>query len=78
MNLVFYFGLEWAIYIIKFIETLTVELPQLNEELIKGYDRLRAGFTTKQFIGYMYFSKNNIRYLIGIESTKLLLKLKGL
>ena len=52
-----------------FIETLTIELPQLNEELIKGYDRLCAGFTTKQFIGYMHFSKkNNIRYLIGIES----------
>jgi hypothetical protein len=52
-----------------FIETLTIELPQLNEELIKGYDRLCAGVTTKQFIGYMYFSKkNNIRFLIGLES----------
>ena len=52
-----------------FIETLTIELPQLNEELIKGYDRLCAGITTKQFIGYMHFSKkNNIRYLIGLES----------
>ena len=52
-----------------FIETLTIELPQLNEELIKGYDRLCAGLTTKQFIGYMHFSKkNNIRYLIGLES----------
>ena len=52
-----------------FIETLTIDLPQLNEELIKGYDRLCAGITTKQFIGYMHFSKKtNIRYLIGLES----------
>ncbi len=52
-----------------FIETLTIELPQLSEELLKGYDRLSAGIATKQFIGYLHFSKkNNIRYLIGLES----------
>ena len=51
-----------------FIETLTTELPQLNEELIKGYDRLSGGLLTKQFIGYLHFSKKtNIRYLIGLE-----------
>ena len=51
-----------------FIETLTTELPQLSEELIKGYDRLSGGLLTKQFIGYLHFSKKtNIRYLFGLE-----------
>ena len=42
-----------------FIETLTTALPQLNDELIKGYDRLCGGLLTKQFIGYLHFSKKN-------------------
>ena len=51
-----------------FIETLTTALPQLNESLLKGYDRLSGGLLTKQFIGYLHFSKkNNFRYLIGLE-----------
>ena len=51
-----------------FIETLTVELPQLSEELLKGYDRLCGGFLTKQVLGYLYFNKkNNIRLMIGLE-----------
>ena len=52
-----------------FIETIVTELPQLNEELLKGYDRLCGGLLIKQFIGYLYFSKkNNIRFLLGIET----------
>ena len=51
------------------IETIITELPQLNEELLKGYDRLCGGLLTKQFIGYVYFSeKNNIRFLLGLET----------
>ena len=54
-----------------FIETITVAIPQLNEELLKGYDRLSGGIVTKQFIGYFYFSKkNNIRFFFGIESVQ--------
>ena len=50
------------------IETLTTSLPQLNEDLIKGYDRLCGGVLAKEFIGYLHFSKkNNIRYIIGLE-----------
>ena len=50
------------------IETLTMELPQLNQDLLKGYDRLSGGILTKQFIGYLHFSKkNNIRYILGLE-----------
>ena len=52
-----------------FIETITTELPQLNDELIKGYDRLSGGLLIKEFLGYFYFSKtNNIRFLIGLEA----------
>ncbi len=52
-----------------FIETITTELPQLNDELIKGYDRLSGGVLIKEFLGYFYFSKtNNIRFLIGLEA----------
>tara|TARA_Y100001968_G_C19438618_1_gene761238 strand:- start:1603 stop:2343 length:741 start_codon:yes stop_codon:yes gene_type:complete len=52
-----------------FIETITTELPQLNSELLKGYDRLTGGLLIKQFIGYLFFSNsNNIRFLFGIES----------
>ena len=34
-----------------FIETIVTELPQLNNELLKGYDRLSGGVSIKQFIG---------------------------
>ena len=51
------------------IETITSELPQLNSELLKGYDRLCGGLLIKQFIGYFFFSNsNNIRFLIGLEA----------
>ncbi len=51
------------------IETITTQLPQLTDDLLKGYDRLCGGFLTKQFIGYYYFSnKNNIRFFLGIEA----------
>ncbi|MBF25343.1 MAG: hypothetical protein CMP49_02350 [Flavobacteriales bacterium] len=51
------------------IETIVTELPQLNEELIKGYDRLCGGLLTKQFIGFMYFgNNNNIRFFLGLEA----------
>ena len=52
-----------------FIETIVTELPQLNQELLKGYDRLCGGPLIKQFIGYYYFGGNsNIRFFTGIEA----------
>ena len=52
-----------------FIETITSELPQLNEELLKGYDRLSGGILLKQFFGYYFFSnRTNIRFFIGLEA----------
>ena len=54
-----------------FIETLITQLPQLDETLLKGYDRLCGGWLTKQFIGYLYFSNtNNIRYFFGLETVQ--------
>ena len=53
------------------IETIVTELPQLNEELLKGYDRLCGGMLIKQFVGYFYFSqKNNIRFFLGLEAVQ--------
>ena len=52
-----------------FIETITSELPQLNSELLKGYDRLSGGILLKQFFGYYFFSNtSNIRFFIGLEA----------
>ena len=52
-----------------FIETIITELPQLNTELLKGYDRLSGGILLKEFFGYYFFSNtNNIRFFIGLEA----------
>jgi len=67
-GILFSIGLGYLYHKI-FIETIVTELPQLNEELLKGYDRLCGGLLIKQFVGYLYFSKkNNIRFLLGIEA----------
>jgi len=51
-----------------FIETLVTALPQLSDDLLKGYDRLSGGLFTKQSIEYLHFGKkNNIRYSLGVE-----------
>lgn len=44
------------------------QVPQLNKEYRKGYDRLSGGFSTTQFIGYMFLdNKKFINFYIGIE-----------
>ena len=41
---------------------------QLNEEMLKGYDRLHNGIALKQFIGYQNFGRKNFyNFYIGIE-----------
>ena len=51
-----------------FIETLMGEIPQLNAELQKGYDRLTGGFSLKQSLMFMYLSDNEkINFHIGLE-----------
>ena len=34
------------------------EIPQLNDELKRGYDRLSGGISLKQSILFMYLSNN--------------------
>ena len=51
-----------------FIETLTIELPQLNEELIKAMIDYTQGSQLNNLSDICTSVKNNIRYLIGIES----------
>ena len=61
------FGLGYVYHKI-FIETLMGEIPQLNENLLKGYDRLTGGFSLKQSIMFMYLSNNQkINFHIGLE-----------
>ena len=41
-----------------FIDTKDQNIPQLNEEYKKGYDRLTNGISTKWEASYKYYSKN--------------------
>ena len=42
--------------------------PQLNSDMLKGYDRLSMGLTTSELIGYRFFSNSQkINFYIGIE-----------
>ena len=41
-----------------FIDTKNQDIPQLNEDMKKGYDRFSNGFSTKSSIDYKYYDKN--------------------
>jgi len=48
-------------------------VPQLNDEIKKGYDRLTNGISFSEFIGYQHFSDNKlINFSIGLEFTQAL------
>ena len=50
------------------IEDIGNNAPQLSKENIKGYDRLTSGFSTKEFIGYMYLhNKRRLSMMAGFE-----------
>lgn len=50
------------------IEDIGNNSPQINNEMLKGYDRLCMGVSTSQFIGYRHFSDNQkINFFLGIE-----------
>ncbi len=50
------------------IEDIGNNSPQINSDMLKGYDRLCMGFSSSQFIGYRHFSDNQkINFFIGIE-----------
>lgn len=51
------------------IETIGNNVPQLDKQYKKGYDRLTNGFLFSENVGYMYLSNNRLLNLyIGIES----------
>ena len=51
-----------------FIDYRDGEVFQLNEEMLKGYDRLHNGFALKQFVGYEFFGKRNLaNFYLGLE-----------
>ena len=44
------------------------ELPQLQEDYLKGYDQRRAGLSLQQFIGYRYMSQNRMfNFFVGLD-----------
>jgi len=62
-----YGGIGYLQHKIRF-ESNKTDLPQINEDYIKGYDKFTNGISTKLCIDYMYFSKrNSVKYNIGIE-----------
>ncbi len=51
------------------IEHQTNEITQLEDEYLKGYDRLTNGLALNQFIGYYHMGTNRlVNFWIGIES----------
>ena len=53
-----------------FIDTKNQNLPQLNEDMKKGYDRFSNGFSTKLSIDYKYYHKNGqFQMSLGVNYT---------
>lgn len=51
-----------------FIDWRDGEVFQLNDEMLKGYDRLHNGIALKQFIGYEFFGRKNLaNFYLGFE-----------
>lgn len=51
-----------------FIDYRDGDVFQLNEDMLKGYDRLHSGLALKQFIGYQHFGKKNMyNFYLGLE-----------
>lgn len=45
--------------------------PQIAGDYLKGYDRLTAGFSLTEFVGYRFFSNNRLfNFYLGVEFTQ--------
>tara|TARA_B100000900_G_scaffold185227_2_gene157057 strand:+ start:1667 stop:2416 length:750 start_codon:yes stop_codon:yes gene_type:complete len=60
-----------------FIDTRNQNIPQLDEEMKKGYDRLTNGLSGKFTIAYKYYDQNgrfqmstNLNYLFGLTKNQ--------
>jgi len=50
------------------IQTQSNDIPQLNQEYRKGYDRLTNGIAFNQFVGYYFHSQNRfVNFYAGID-----------
>jgi hypothetical protein len=64
---VFRFGSGFMQHKIR-LETRNNDVPQLEGDYLKGYDRLSNGLMLHQFVGYQYLSnKRLINFTLGIE-----------
>ena len=60
-------GLGYLFHKIR-IESQNDNVPQIQGDYLKGYDRLTGGFLTYEFIGYQNFSNNRlVNYFVGFE-----------
>jgi hypothetical protein len=51
-----------------YIFSSVLKVPQINNEYLKGYDKLTYGVNFRQFIGYQYLvSRNRYHFKAGIE-----------
>lgn len=56
---------------IRIQDDFNSEVPQIEGEYRKGYDRLTNGLSLQEFIGYQYLGSNRlINFYIGIELTQ--------
>lgn len=63
-------GLGWMGHKIR-IEVQHNNVPALQGEYLKGYDRLRGGLSLTQEIGYIYFSRNKrITFRTGLQCSQ--------
>lgn len=61
------FGLGYLMHKIR-IESLVDDVPQLEGDYRMGYDKLTMGFSTKQFIGYLFQSDwRLLKFYAGFE-----------
>ena len=66
-GLFFQAGLGYLFHKIR-IEDIGNLTPQLNAEMLKGYDRLCMGFTSSQLLGYRHFSdQGRVNFYLGFE-----------
>ncbi|MAX68080.1 MAG: hypothetical protein CMP60_00045 [Flavobacteriales bacterium] len=62
-----YVGIGYLQHKIR-LENNRTDLPQIDKDYIKGYDKFTNGISTKLCVEYMYFSKeNSVKFNIGIE-----------
>jgi len=56
---------------IDLVDGNSVIVPQMTDQLKKGYDRLSNGIAFTQFLGYLYLSNNRItNFFAGFELTE--------